>query len=197
LEKATQRNSVFFLDGEYSELIGNIRKGDVSSLAALYDKTGRLLFGLILKILGDRGLAEETLLDVYTCIWQEIASGGSGHLSIERLLTAARTHAIARLHWKKQSRKKHEFSTVLPDSTATVVPEEQKLARSAWESLTPVQQEILNWIFYSELSVREIAAQIGKPHAAVRTHACLGLIQLSQRVQPLFKNDPESTVEAH
>jgi RNA polymerase sigma-70 factor, ECF subfamily len=197
LEKATQTHAGFSLNEEAAVLIGKIREGDVSSLAALYDKTGCLLFGLILKILGDRGLAEETLLDVYTHIGKEAASCDTGHLPIEWLLSVARTHAIAKLHWRKQSRKQREFSAAPPDSIATVAPEEQKLARSAWESLIPIQQEILDWIFYSGLSCSEIAAQIGKPFGAVKTHACLGLSKLSEILHPLFEKDPEATGEAH
>jgi RNA polymerase sigma-70 factor, ECF subfamily len=197
LEKTTQTNGGFSLNGEAGALIRKIQEGDVSSLAILYDKTGRLLFGLILKILGDRGLAEETLLDVYTRIWKEAASRDPRQLPIEWLTTVARTHAIAKLHWRKKSRKKREFSAANPDSTVTVAPKERKLARSAWESLIPMQQEILDWIFYSGLSCSEIAVQIGKPLGAVKTHAYLGLSKLSEMIRPIFENDPEATGEAH
>jgi RNA polymerase sigma factor (sigma-70 family) len=197
LEKTTQATVGFSLNAEAAALIRKIQERDASSLTILYDKTGRLLFGLILKILGDRGLAEETLLDVYTHIWNEAASCDPAPLPIEWLMTVARTHAIAKLHWRKQSRNKREFPAADPDSQATVAPEEQKLARSAWESLIPMQQEILDWIFYSGLSCSEIAAQIGKPLGAVKTHACLGLNKLSEILRPLFENDPEATGEAH
>jgi RNA polymerase sigma-70 factor, ECF subfamily len=197
LEKATQINAGFSLNGEAVALIRKIQEGDASSLAILYDKTGCLLFGLILKILGDRGLAEETLLDVYTHIWKEAPSYDPGYLPIEWLTTIARTHAIAKLHWTKQSRKTREFSAVNPDSTATVAPEEQRLARSAWKSLIPMQQEVLDWIFYSGLSCSEIAAQVGKPLGAVKTHAYFGLNKLSEMLRSRFENDPEATGEAH
>jgi RNA polymerase sigma-70 factor, ECF subfamily len=197
LEKATQTNAGFSLNEDAAALIRRIQEGDISSLTILYDKTGCLLFGLILKILGDRGLAEETLLDVYTHIGKAAASCDTGHLPIEWLMSVARAHAIAKLHWRKQSRKKHEFSVTAPDSTATVAPEEQKLAQSAWESLIPMQQEILDWVFYSGLSCSEIAAQIGKPLGAVKTHAYLGLSKLSEMLRPLFENEPEVPGEAH
>jgi RNA polymerase sigma-70 factor, ECF subfamily len=197
LEKAAKTNAGFSLNEEAAVLIGKIREGDASSLAILYDKTGRLLFGIISKILKDRGPAEETLLDVYTYVWKEAASCVPGHSPLEWLMAIARARAIAKLHWKKQNRKKHEFSAADPDSPATITPEEQRLARSAWESLSPMQQEILDWIFYSGLSCSEIATQIGKPIGAIKTHAYLGLSKLSEMLHPLFKNDAEATGEAH
>jgi RNA polymerase sigma-70 factor, ECF subfamily len=193
LEKATQTNNGFALNREAGALIRKIQDGDISSFAILYDKTGRLLFGLILKILGDRALAEEALLDAYTAIWKEAASYNPERLPIEWLTTVARTQAIAKLHWRKQTRRKREFSYANPDSRATIATGEQKLARSAWESLIPIQQEILNWIYYSGLSCSEIAAQIGKPVGAVKTHAGLGLSKLSELFRPLFENEPEAT----
>jgi RNA polymerase sigma-70 factor, ECF subfamily len=193
LEKATQIDDGFSLNREAGALIRKIQDGDISSFAILYDKTGRLLFGLILKILGDRALAEEVLLDVYTTIWKETASYNPGRLPIEWLTSIARTQAIAKLHWRKQARRKREFSSANPNSRATIASEEQKLARSAWESLVPIQQEILDWIFYSGLSCSEIAAQIGKPVGAVKTHAGLGLSKLSELFRPLFENEPEVT----
>jgi RNA polymerase sigma-70 factor, ECF subfamily len=197
LETATQTIKGFSLNRDIAALIGKIQDGDLSSFAILYDKTGRLLFGLVLKILGDRALAEETLLDVYTQIWKEAAVFNPGRLPVEWLLTIARTQAIAKLHWKKQTRKKRDFGAAHPESTTTVAPEEQQLARSGWESLVPMQQEILDWIFYSGLSCSEIAAQIGKPVGAVRTHAGIGLSKLSEAFRPLFESEPEATGGGH
>jgi RNA polymerase sigma-70 factor, ECF subfamily len=193
LEKATQTNAGFSSYGDAAALIRKIQEGDESSLVILYDKTGRLLFGIISRILDDRGLAEETLLDVYTHVWNESASWDPRRSPIEWLATVARARAIAKLHWKKRSIKKREFSGAGPISTETVAPEEQKLARSAWESLSPMQQEILDWVFYSGLSCSEIAAQIGKPIGAVKTHAHLGLSKLSEMYRPLYENDPGTT----
>ena len=39
-------------------LIRKIESGDISALVRLYDGTSRLLFGLVLRVLGDRALAE-------------------------------------------------------------------------------------------------------------------------------------------
>jgi RNA polymerase sigma-70 factor, ECF subfamily len=196
LETATQTIERFSLNRDAAALIRKIQDGDLSSLAILYDKTGRLLFGLILKILGDRALAEETLLDVFTQIWKESASCDPRRLPVEWLINVARMQAITKLHWTKQTRKKREFSAASPDSTTTVAPEEQKLARSAWEALVPMQQEILDWIFYSGLSCGEVAAQIGKPVGAVRTHAGIGLSKLSEAFRPLFESEPEAAGRA-
>jgi RNA polymerase sigma factor (sigma-70 family) len=173
-------------------LIREIQERDVSALASLYDRTGSLFFGLILKILGDRTPAEESLLDIYTHIWSQAPSCDPGRSPLEWMLSIARARAIDRLHWLKRDRKKREFSSAGCDSKMTVAPELQELARSSLESLIPAQRQILDWIYYSGLSCSEIAAQTGKPPGAIRTHARLCLNKLSEIFRPLFDNGTEA-----
>ena len=43
-------------------LIKRVADGDQSALTELYDSTSRLVFGLVLRVVGDRSTAEEVLL---------------------------------------------------------------------------------------------------------------------------------------
>jgi RNA polymerase sigma-70 factor (ECF subfamily) len=55
-----------------------VADGDQSALTTLYDSTSRLVFGLILRVVTDRSIAEEVLLDVYTQVWRQASSYDSG-----------------------------------------------------------------------------------------------------------------------
>ena len=46
-------------DQDYAALISQIASGDHQAVSTLYDSTSRLVFGLTLRILGDRSSAEE------------------------------------------------------------------------------------------------------------------------------------------
>ena len=173
-------------------LFRKIEAGDHSALTILYDKTSRLLFGLVLRILGDRTSAEEALLDIYTYIWKESAPHDPEILPLEWLISIARTRAIARQHWNKQWKRKAAFQARNINSPATIAPDRQGHVRQAIESLVPAQQEILGWAFYSGLSCSEIAAQIGKPIGAVRIHARLGMNKLSELLRPLIEQETEA-----
>jgi DNA-directed RNA polymerase specialized sigma24 family protein len=132
------------VDEAVPELIRKIAEGDKDALALLYDKTSRLLFGQTLRILGNRTRAEETLLEVYTCVWKQCPDYDSRTLALEWLILTARSHAIARLHWEKKSRHERQLPMEAASAAMTVAPEQQKLARSSLQSLIPIQQEILN-----------------------------------------------------
>jgi RNA polymerase sigma-70 factor (ECF subfamily) len=174
------------------ELFRRMGRGDPSALIALYDKSNRLLFGLVLRILGDRTSAEETLLDLYTHIWRQPESRDPRLLPLEWLMTLARAQAVARLHWNKQVKRKPGFQARNLDPAMTVAPDRQELARVSIGSLFPAQQEILGWAYYSGLSCSEIAAQIGKPVGAIKTHARLGLNKLSELFRPLIERETKA-----
>jgi len=173
-----------------SVLIQRIGSGDQAALGILYDKTSRLLFGLVLKIIEDRTSAEEILLEVYTRVWKQAVSYNPKILSpLEWLIMIARSRAIANLHWGKQHKKKQQPTPSGAEPVTSVTPERQKLARDSIASLVPAQREILDWAFYSGLSCSEIAAQTGKPVGAIRTHARLGLSKLAESFKLIFKNE--------
>lgn len=163
-------------------LIQKIEAGDSAALIILYDRTSSLLFGLIIKILGSKAHAEEILLDTYTHIWKQSATYDRRHTPIEWLIMVARAHALARLHWEKQDRRDRQAPAEVRTSRMTVEPQQQQLARASMQSLVAMQQEILAWAYCSGLSCSEIAAQIGKPLGAVKTHARLGLMKLYERL---------------
>ncbi len=182
MEQGTKAEGALPISNEEAlALIRKIENGEKPSLIILYDRTSRLLFGLVLRILGDRALAEETLLDVYTYIWKQSASYNPRIPALEWLMAIARARAVAMLHWTKPDKARLQRRSGIQDLTMTVAPEQQILSRASIEALIPTQREILEWIYFSGLSCSEIAAQVGKPLGVIKTHARLGLIKLSEQ----------------
>src|SRR5207247_4524723 len=71
----------------------------------MYDKTSVRIYGLILRILGDRASAEEVTLDVFTQVWRNARRYNSDRGSpASWLLTLARSRAIDRLRAGKSER---------------------------------------------------------------------------------------------
>ena len=82
-------------DAVLAGLIANIARRDEAALRTLYDRTSAKLFGVILRIQADRGMAEDVLQDVYLRVWQTAASysPGAGR-PLSWLCTIARNRAI-------------------------------------------------------------------------------------------------------
>jgi RNA polymerase sigma-70 factor (ECF subfamily) len=182
-------------DQEWIALIKRIAGGDQSALATLYDTTNRLVYGLILRVLGDVSAAEEVLLDVYTQVWRQAVNYDTRRgTPLAWLTTIARSRAIDRLRsgWQDQQRK--ESLDALGDAPAgaanpeetTVASERQRFVRAALQSLTPEQREVIELAYYSGLSHSEIAAKLNQPLGTVKTRTRLGMIKLRETLGPML-----------
>src|SRR5262245_37683718 len=55
----------------WGSLLQRIADGDQFAVAELYDVTNNLVFGLALRILGERTVAEDVVVEVYTQVWKQ------------------------------------------------------------------------------------------------------------------------------
>lgn len=179
-------------DADLAALIKKISGGDSAAFADFYDRTSSLIFGIVLRILGERAAAEEVLLDIYTRIWNESAEyDPEKFMPLEWLITIARTRAVIRLDWSNEGKKRSLSEAGEFNPAATVAPAMQNLARSSLESLTAPQKEVLDWVFYTGLSCSEIAARSGKPPGAVKIHTRIGMSKLYDLFRPLYERKKE------
>jgi RNA polymerase sigma-70 factor, ECF subfamily len=182
-------------DQELIDLVGQIAQGDQAALAHLYDTTNRLVFGLILRVLGETGAAEEVLLDVYTQVWRQAATYDIQRGSpLAWLTTIARSRAIDRLRSGWQTQQRQESLDVVTDretaaaspEEATVLSERQRLVKQALAQLSPEQREVIELAYYSGLSHTEIAAKLGQPLGTVKTRTRLGMLKLRDALAPVL-----------
>ena len=174
-------------EGILDALIARVASGDEIALGALYDATSRQVFGLGLRILGDRALAEEAVVDVFTQIWQKAArfdpSRGS---ALTWLLMMARSRAID-LRRSRTAPAEREvcIETLGHFADPSSGPEEQseesqraERVRRALGRLPQDQRDVIEAAFMLGLTHSEIAAALGKPLGTIKTRIRLGLAAL-------------------
>ena len=105
-------------DAEIPDLFRRIERGEKNALFELYDRTGGLLFGIVLKILGNSAEAEESLLNIYTRIWEEPVSYSIDYPPLACLVIIARAHALTRLYETRR--------TYAPAHAATLADERRE-----------------------------------------------------------------------
>jgi RNA polymerase sigma-70 factor (ECF subfamily) len=195
VQLATDTAAIRARDQDLISLVEQVAAGDQAALATLYDTTNRLVYGLILRVLGDTSSAEEVLLDVYTQVWRQAASYDAGRgTPLAWLTTIARSRAIDRLRsgWQDQQRK--ESLETLGDAPAdaanpeetTVASERQRLVRAALAALSPEQREVIELAYYSGLSHSEIAEKLNQPLGTVKTRTRLGMMKLREALAPML-----------
>ncbi len=183
-------------DQELIDLVRKIAAGDQAAIATLFDTTNRLVYGLILRVLGDASTAEEVLLDVYAQVWRQASAYDTSRgTPLAWVTTIARSRAIDRLRsgWQDQQRK--EPLDVVGDAPAntaspeemTVAAERQRFVRQALQQLTPEQREVIELAYYSGLSHSEIAAKLNQPLGTVKTRTRLGMMKLREALAPILE----------
>jgi RNA polymerase sigma-70 factor (ECF subfamily) len=182
-------------DQDWAALIERVAGGDQSALTALYDSTSRLVFGLVLRVVGDRSTAEEVLLDVYTQVWRQASTYDSKRgAPLAWMMTIARTRGIDRLRsGRYEHQNKDQLDSIAEVSATTASPEEdtvtaerRRLVRAALDTLSAEQREVIELAYYSGLSHSEIALQLGQPLGTVKTRTRLGLIKLRDALRPVL-----------
>ncbi len=174
------------------ELIGHIAQGDEAALAALYDLTSSVVFGLAARILRDPRDAEETTLEVYLQVWRSAADYTAERGSpMAWLATMARTRAIDSL---RASRRWVNSAVPLPPgfnepgsdpAESLLIGEREAQVREALNALKPQQREVLEIAYFRGLTHVEIARLLGLPLGTVKTRIRNGMMQLREHFTEL------------
>src|SRR3989442_310912 len=102
-------------DATRSQLVAalvRVAGGDRAALRLVYQDTSAKLFGVCLRILKDRGEAEDVLQDVYVTVWRKAGSFDPARASpITWLVAIARNRAIDRLRSSAASRRSEPIET--------------------------------------------------------------------------------------
>jgi RNA polymerase sigma-70 factor (ECF subfamily) len=153
--------------------------GVEAALSALYDRYSRTVFGVGLKILGDRSLAEELVQDVFLKVWRSSHTFDSSRGSFSTWLYRV-MRSCALDVYRKRAHRVHQIPDGDPhiatvrDSTAgpqEVVDESWLSWRvsRALEVLEAPQREVIELAYFGGLSQREISERTGLPLGTVKS----------------------------
>src|SRR5262245_57629276 len=77
------------------DLVARLQRRDAQALAELYDRYGRLVYALILRIVRDAGIAEDLVQETFLRVWNRVHAFDAQKGSLGPwLLAVARNRAI-------------------------------------------------------------------------------------------------------
>ena len=162
-------------------------EGDRDSLRAVYDATHAKLFGICLRILGDRPTAEDVLQDVYLIVWRRAGAFDPGRASpITWMATIARNRAIDRVRSRGvRAAAPVEAAGDIADDTPSA--EHQLLEgeahiqlRHCLDTLEERQQMAIRTAFFDGLSYSELADRVAVPLGTMKSWIRRGLLKLKE-----------------
>ena len=164
------------LEDRCRALIARVAERDEAGLAALYDLTSPVVFGLSMKILRDDSDAEESTLEVYQQVWSQADRyDPTRGTPLGWLVTMTRSRAIDRLRVSQRraaSTGPLEVDVRDPgDGPAEIfmTSERRAMVRRAIQKLEPKQRQVLEAAYFRGLSQSDTARTLGWPLGTVKT----------------------------
>jgi RNA polymerase sigma-70 factor (ECF subfamily) len=169
-------------------LIERVAQGDEDALAALYGRYGKTAYGLALRILRDRHLAEDATQDAFLALWRSARTFDPQRASPSTWIHVL-VHRRAVDLVRRQERRRACDLAELPAADDGPGPEEIALAwdasarvREALAALSPAQRQIVELAYYGGLTQTEISARLGVPVGTVKSRTFAALSRLAERL---------------
>lgn len=167
-------------------LLARVALRDRSAFSLLYGRVSAKLFAICIRMLKDRGEAEEALQDVFVKIWHKAGSyTGEGDNAYPWLCAIVRYHCIDRLRARRPQGEDIEAAIDLADLAPD--PEQHAMLRSeggridtCLEALDPDRALAVRQAYVEGLSYQELADHFAVPLNTMRTWLRRSLLKLRE-----------------
>ena len=169
-----------------ADLVRRLQKRDARAMADLYDRYGRLVYALILRIVRDGGIAEDLVQETFLRVWNRVQGFDAGRGGLGPwLLAVARNRAIDYLR-SAGGRMRHALELDETDHPALFTDLEKEILNSdrmrrvkdALDKLSASQRTVIELAYFEGMSQTEIAEHMGQPLGTVKTWARAALKSL-------------------
>jgi RNA polymerase sigma-70 factor (ECF subfamily) len=168
-----------------AQLLARTALADRAAFAELYEATKAKLFGVSLRIVRERPLAEEVLQDSFVNIWNhaaEYAVAKSAPLTWMTAIVRNRSLDVMR-RTREAPDIDEELTNALADPGAAPAREAEDRAdahsiRDCLSELEGDQRQAIALAFYHGLSHSELADHLRRPIGTEKTHIRRGLMRL-------------------
>jgi RNA polymerase sigma-70 factor (ECF subfamily) len=171
-------------DETLENVLARVALGDAQAFETLYRRTSAKLFGICLRILRERGDAEEVLQETYVKVWNNAARYAQAKASpITWLVTIARNQAIDRLRSRKAPAADLDAALDVadeqpsPEAHALDLRERRRL-EDCLGALDDAGRDIVRRAFFGEITYERLAAMDGLPLGTVKSRIRRSLVKL-------------------
>ena len=165
------------------ELLAAIARGDDRALAELYDRLGRIAYGLALRVVRDPALAQDAVQDAFLAAWRTAAAFDARRGRAQTwLLTLVHRRAVDIV--RREDRRRSEQLEDVPIASGASTDEEasvreqRRAVQAALTQLPADQREALELSYYGGLTQAELAERLGIPLGTVKSRVFAGLARL-------------------
>ena len=164
-------------------LVALTARSDEAALAELYDRFGRLAYGLALRVVRDPALAEDVVQEAFLAVWRS-----SPRFVAERakastwILTLVHRRAVDLVRREERRRAEplaeDELESEHGADDEVWLRLERERVRNALAALPDQQREAIELAYYGGFTQSELADRLGLPLGTVKSRMFTGLSRL-------------------
>jgi RNA polymerase sigma-70 factor (ECF subfamily) len=170
-------------------LVALVARGDEAAFAELYDRVGRVAYGLALRILRDERLAEDAVQEGFLAVWRTAAAFRAERAKASTwILTLVHRRAVdlVRREERRRTDQLPDELPVRPGDSAEPTEEaawlryERERVQAALAELPDTQREAIELAYYGGYSQSELAERLGVPLGTIKSRMFAGLARLRE-----------------
>ena len=170
-------------------LVALVARGDESALGELYDRVGRVAYGIAFRVLRDDRLAEDAVQEGFLAAWRSAAAFRADRAKASTwIVTLVHRRAVDIVRREERRRAEPLESENRPDpidpagsaeDTAWLGFERDRV-QAALHALPDTQREAIELAYYGGYSQSELAERLGVPLGTIKSRMFAGLARLRE-----------------
>ena len=168
-------------------LVALVARSDESALAELYDRVGRVAYGLAFRVLRDDRLAEDAVQEAFLGVWRTAAGFRAERAKASTwILTLVHRRAVDLVRREERRRadplddETRDLATSGSAEDAAWLGFERERVQSALRQLPDAQREAIELAYYGGYSQSELAERLGLPLGTIKSRMFAGLARLRE-----------------
>jgi RNA polymerase sigma factor (sigma-70 family) len=168
-------------------LVALVARSDDAALAELYDRHGRVAYGLALRVLRDAALAEDAVQDAFLAIWRTAVRYLPERAKASTwIMTIVHRRAVDLV--RREERRRTDPLDAVEDAPADAADSatddaallrlERERVRRALAALPDAQRQALELAYYGGFTQSELAERLGEPLGTIKSRMFNGLTRL-------------------
>lgn len=170
-------------------LVALVARGDESALGELYDRVGRVAYGIAYRVLRDDRLAEDAVQEGFLAAWRSAAAFRADRAKASTWIVTLVHRRAVDIVRREERRRAEPLETetradpVDPSGSAedaAWLGFERDRVQSALRALPDTQREAIELAYYGGYSQSELAERLGLPLGTIKSRMFAGLARLRE-----------------